>query len=61
MVGSISTREYYLACRSDNTVLVSLIETARYKGVTVREVCDTLGYELSEAQEAKLREMGINL
>lgn len=61
MAGSLTTRAYYLACRYDMGVLPSLIDTARYKGVTVREVCDTLNYSLSEEQEKKLREMGVKL
>jgi hypothetical protein len=58
---SLKTRDYYLATRRDKGVLDSLIETARYKGVSVNEVCDTLGYELSEAQLKKLEEMGVKL
>lgn len=61
MVGSLKTREYYLACRYDDSILVSLIKTAQYKGVTVREVCDTLGLTLTDDQEAKLREMGVKI
>lgn len=57
----IKTRDYYLATRRDKGVLESLIETARYKGVSVNDVCATLGYELSEAQLKKLAEMGVKL
>lgn len=61
MVQQIKTREFYLACRRDKGILDSLIDTAAYKGVSVNEVCDTLGYELSEAQLKKLEEMGVKL
>lgn len=57
----IKTREYYLACRRDKGILDSLIDTARYKGVAVNDVCDTLGIELTEAQLKKLNEMGVKL
>jgi hypothetical protein len=59
--GSLKTREYYLACRRDKGVLDSLIDTARYKGMSIREVCDALDYELSDAQVAKLKEMGYDV
>jgi hypothetical protein len=58
MAGSLKTRDYYLACRYDQKILPSLIETARYKGATIQEVCDTLGIELSDEQVAQLKEMG---
>lgn len=57
----IKTREFYLACRRDKTILESLVETARYKGVAVNDVCDTLGIELSEEQLRKLDSMGVKL
>lgn len=56
--GTIKTREYYLACRRDQGVVESLIATAQYKGMSVQEVCDTLGYELSESQIDRLKKEG---
>lgn len=41
--GTITTREYYLACRRDNGVRESLRLTAEYKGMSTAEVAETLG------------------
>jgi hypothetical protein len=59
--GTIKTREYFVACRQDKTRLESLIETAQYKGMTIRETTDALGLTLTDTEENKLRELGINL
>lgn len=59
--GTIKAREYFVACRQDRGILDSLIETAKYKGMTVEEVCHAIPYQLSEEQEKKLREMGYSV
>jgi DNA-directed RNA polymerase specialized sigma24 family protein len=46
--GTIKTREYYLACRRDNTIMRSLQLTAEYKGMSKEEVADILGIDLQE-------------
>lgn len=43
--GTIPTKTFYLACRADNGVRKSLQLTAEYKGVTVEEICETLGFD----------------
>lgn len=61
MAGSLKTREYFLACRRDMGRVQALIETSRYKGMTILEVVENLGLTLSEREEAKLRELGYSL
>jgi hypothetical protein len=58
---SLKTRDYYLACRRDKTILESLVDTANYKGDSIQTIADRLGMELSEAQIRKLKEMGYDL
>jgi len=61
MTGGIKTREYYLACRHDNGIVRSLIETSKYKGMSIREVMDNLRMEPTPEIERKLKEEGYSL
>jgi hypothetical protein len=43
--GTLSIREFYLACRPDSSVRESIRMTAEYKGLTGVEVAEALGFD----------------
>jgi hypothetical protein len=43
--GTIPLREYYLACRPDNSIRESIRLTAQYLGITGVEVAEALGFD----------------
>lgn len=55
MAQKLPTRQYFLACRRDQNAVDSIVDTAKYKGVSCQDVIDQLGLTLTEEQERLLQ------